>query len=376
MRIAVYVQDLRASGVVRMATAVARDLHRRGDDVTLLAGYGSGPFGAADVAPARLQVVAARPGRNPRAAVVPALRRTLAGLAPDVVLSPGNFGHFSLWAATRGLGLPLVYCFSNPMIRPGQRWRNRWRLMWGRLLIGGAARVILVGRAQAADPVFGPALASGRALVIPNGIELDRAARAGPVPALLTGEPPVVLSIGRLQPQKNFEALIDAVGVANRTRPLRLVILGTGTSDFAAALAARAAARGLGDRFVLAGTTDDVFAWLRGARVFALASRWEGSSIALLEALAAGVPIVANRGAGDAADVLGDGCYGLLVDSADSAAFAVALLRQAGDDPVRPGDRVLAYDADAMLGAYRNVLAAAVADAPSPRHAGGRGDQP
>lgn len=376
MRIAIYVQDLRASGVVRMAIAVARDLHRRGDDVVLVAGYGNGPFGAGDVAPARLCIVAAQPGRQPRTAIAPALRRTLAALAPQVVLSPGNFGHFSLWAATRGLGLPLVYCFSNPMVRPDQPWRNRWRQAWGRLLIAGAARAILVGRAQVADPVFASGLAGTRVVVIPNGIDLDRAAAAGPVPAALAGDPPVVLSIGRLQPQKNFEALIDAVAVANRSRPLRLVILGTGAPAFAASLTARAAARGLGDRFVLAGTTDDVFAWLRGARVFALASRWEGSSIALLEALAAGVPIVASRDAGDAADVLDHGRFGLLADAADSDAFAAALLRQAGDDPILPGDRALAFDIAAMLDAYRAVLAAAVADAARCRHGDPRGVQP
>jgi glycosyltransferase involved in cell wall biosynthesis len=287
------------------------------------------------------------------------LRRTLRELKPDAILSGGNFGHFSLWAATRGLGLPIVTVFSNAMEREGQPWRNRWRRFWSGLLVRGSAGAIVVGANLARSAVFRPHIASGKAVLIPNGIDLASVPPPdGSIPEPMAGPEPVILSIGRLQPQKNFEALIDAVAVARLDRPVRLVILGTGDAAYRDTLIARAKERGIADHVLFAGVTDNVYPWLRAARVFALASRWEGSSIALLEAMAAGTPVLAGLTAGDAADVLDNGRYGLLADAGDRQAFAAALLSQI-DRPVGPGDRVRDYDAPAMMQAYHAVLGAA-----------------
>lgn len=360
MKIAIYVQDMRASGVVRTMLAMARAFAAR-DDVVLLAGYADGMFCAADAAPATF-VAASRQSRRgvipPRLAIVPKLRRSLRDQRPDVVLSGGNFGHFSLWAATLGLGVPVVYVFSNAMERPGQPWRNRWRRLWSAMLVRGSAGAIVVGADMARSAVFARHIANGKAVLIPNGLDLTGVpAPGGIVPEPMTGPDPVILSIGRLQPQKNFEGLIDAVAALARVRPVRLVILGAGSVDYRETLMAHARDRGIGERTVFAGVTDDVFPWLRAARVFALASHWEGSSIALLEAMAAGVPIVAARTAGDACDVLGDGRYGLLADPADSEAFAGDLLAQI-DSPVFPAGRIHDYDAAAMMRAYHEVVTA------------------
>lgn len=365
MKIAIYVQDMRASGVVRTMIAMARAF-APDDEVTLVAGYGSGIFGGEDIAPAGFVAAAERPsGPLPRLTIVPRLRRVLRELRPDVILSGGNFGHFSLWAATRGLGLPVVYVFSNAMERAGQPWRNRWRRFWSGLLVAGSARSIVVGANLARSTTFRPHVARGKAVLVRNGIDLSRVPEpGGPVPEPMAGPDPVILSIGRLQPQKNFEGLIDAVAAARRTRPLRLVVLGTGSDEYRRTLVARADECGIGGDVLFAGVTDDVYAWLRPASVFALASHWEGSSIALLEAMAAGTPIVASRAAGDAADVLGDGRHGLLVDPGDMDAFAAALLRQI-ESPVRPGDRVRDFDAGEMVRAYHAVLIAAASPRPS-----------
>lgn len=360
MKIAIYVQDMRASGVVRTMIAMARRF-AASDESILLAGYNSGMFVAADLAPAHFVAACERPpGRVPRLSVVPQLRRTLRKIQPDVVLSGGNFGHFSLWAATRGLGLPVVYVFSNAMERNGQPWRNRWRRFWSGMLVRGSAGAILVGGRLATSSVFAPHVASGRAVLIPNGIDLAAVPAAdGTVPEAMAGAEPVILSIGRLQPQKGFESLIDALAVARRSRPVRLVILGAGTQEYRATLETHAEARGVAQHVLFAGTVENVYPWLRAARVFALASRWEGSSIALLEAMVAGTPIVASHTAGDASEVLGQGRYGLLADAQDPAAFAAALLRQI-EAPITPGDRVRDYDAERMIAAYHDVITAAL----------------
>lgn len=359
MKTAIYVQDMRASGVVCTMIAMARAFQSSGETV-LVAGHAAGLFGADDIAPADFVAAKDAPGGTlPRLTVIPHLRRTLRALRPDVILSGGNFGHFSLWAATLGTGLPVVYVFSNAMERVGQPWRNRWRRFWSGLLVRGSGGAILVGANLARSSVFAAHVASGKAVMIPNGIDLAAVPHDdGVVPEAMIGTEPVILSIGRLRPQKNFEGLIDAVAMARRTRTVRLVVLGAGSEEYRTALIARAAAHGIADHVLFAGTHDNVYPWLRAARVFALSSHWEGSSIALLEAMAAGTPIVASRTAGDAADVLDHGRHGLIAHAGDPAAFAAALLRQI-DDPVTPGDRVRAYDAPMMVRAYHNVLTAA-----------------
>ncbi|HKR90378.1 MAG TPA: glycosyltransferase, partial [Phenylobacterium sp.] len=144
------------------------------------------------------------------------------------------------------------------------------------------------------------------------------------------------------------------------SRRLRLAIIGGGAAGEQARLAGLARDAGLGDDFLLAGETGNVFAWLKRAAVFALPSRWETSSLALLEALAAGTPVVASRLAGDAAQVLDEGRYGLLFDGHDPDALAKALLAQAVA-PVRPGDRALAYDLSLTNEAYARLVAEVLA---------------
>ncbi|GGE83217.1 glycosyltransferase [Sphingomonas prati] len=360
MRIAIYVHDMRASGVVRAMIALARYLVEEGHDAVLIAGSSAGHFGAGDVAPARF-VAATVADRTARSQLrrVPAVRRVVRAVAPDVLLSGGNHGHVTLWAATRGLRIPRVFVFSNPMERVGQPIRNCWRIAKSAMLIAASARSVVVGRNLADDAAFSREIAAGRVVLIRNGIARAGVA-ASPVPAAMVDAVPTVLAVGRLTEQKNYEGLIAAIAAANRVRQMRLVVLGGGNAAYRDGLAAQAAALGVGDRVLFAGVTDDVYAWLRAARVFAIASWWEGSSIALLEAVDAGVPIVASTTAGDAVEVLDGGRYGLIVAPDDAEGFAAALLRQVGEDPVRPGDRILAYDAVAMMRAYRDLLVGVV----------------
>jgi glycosyltransferase involved in cell wall biosynthesis len=217
-----------------------------------------------------------------------------------------------------------------------------------RMLMADAARIPIVGAVLGRNPIFAEAIASGHAIEIASGVDVAHARAMAQAPSPHPwldegGDVPVVLGIGRLRPQKNFGLLIDAVAQARRERRLRLVIVGGGSAAEAAALAQRAADAGLGADMLLAGETGNVFAWAARAGVFVLPSRWEGSSLALLEAMAVGTPVIASALAGDAAQVLGEGRYGVLVNGADSAELARAILTQFGDDAVRPGDRALDY---------------------------------
>ncbi len=355
-----YVHDLRGSGVVTNAIALARRLGAERETL-LVAGYDKGLNRAADVAPARLVVLGgADAPQRPRLAAARRLRALMRDVRPSLVMSMGNFGHSSVFVATRGIGVHAVYRISNEIGRPQAGLRNFRRRTWQKLLLATATRVVLVGRALAELPLFKPAVAAGKAVYIANGVDIDRARAlaTAPAPHPWFGDhgPPVVLTVGRIHPQKNLEGLIEAVALARRERPLRLIIVGSGDAERVAALKARAAGLGIGDEVLFAGETDNVFAWIARADLFALVSRWEGSSTALLEALSVGVPVVATRQAGDARFVLDDGKYGALVDAADPASIAAAMVAQLGTDRILPGDRAEAYRLSATHQRYFEAL--------------------
>lgn len=337
--VAIYVHDLRSSGVVRNALDYARRF-ARDRATTLVAGYDVGLFRAEAMAGGfELATLADAPGAVPRLTGAVRLRQWLRQARPTVLMSPGNMGHPTCYWATRDLpAVRRVYCISNQIMRD-DGVASLVRLRWMTMLAQDATRLVLVGTAHRDVPLFARALAGGRAVEFPNDIDPARAQvlAARPAPHAWLEEPvPVVVTIGRLRPQKNLDLLIEGVGRARGTRRLRLAIIGGGTAAERARLTALAAAAGLGKDFLLAGETDNVFAWLARASVFALTSRWEASSLALLEALTIGAPVVVSRRAGDAAEILEDGHHGLLFDGYDADALAEALLIQTSAQVRRP----------------------------------------
>lgn len=341
-----YVHDLRSSGVVRNAIDFARRL-AQDHPTTLVAGYGEGFFAEeAARGPFRLHVLAEAAGPLARLTAAARLRAWLSDQPGGAIMSVGNMGHWTPYLACQGLGhIARIYCISNEVARD-DGLKSAIRLRWMAMLLGDAARTVVVGRALRRLPLFARAIESGRAVELPNGVDVAHGRRLAQAPAphgWLEAPTPVVLGIGRLRPQKNFDLLIAAMGLARRERRLRLAIIGEGVAAERARLSTLAADAGLGDDFLLAGETDNVFAWLARAAVFALPSRWETSSLALLEALAAGAPCAASRMAGDAALVLDEGRYGALFDGDDPAALATAILAQASPQAVRPSERAWTY---------------------------------
>ena len=153
---------------------------------------------------------------------------------------------------------------------------------------------------------------------------------------------PLLLAVGRLIAQKDHATLLRCV----RARP-GPTIRRRGWRSSAAARWSRSSAR----RSARSGSTTrsscpgrlEIRDWLERADVFVHSSRWEGFGIVLLEAMLAGLPIVATR-VSAVPEVVADGETGLLVDAGDADAFA-RRARPAADDPElarRLGDAGLA----------------------------------
>lgn len=173
-----------------------------------------------------------------------------------------------------------------------------------------------------------------RVQVIENGIDL--CAFQNPPPAGLRRElgaaadALIIISVGRLTRQKGFDVLLEAFRRLDaRPRPLNLWLVGDG--ELRRELEEQAAALNLGDCVRFLGYRADVPALLQCSDIFAIASRYEGMPLAILEAQAAGLPCVVSA-VGENAHQVDNGSNGLVVPPEDSAALA-ASLQQLLDDP-------------------------------------------
>ena len=177
------------------------------------------------------------------------------------------------------------------------------------------------------------------ATVIPYGIDpagyrgLDRAGARAELD--LEPDAPVVLCLARLDPQKNHALLLRAFArLSGGRRGARLLLAGgrqLGSRAYEQSLHRLAAELGVAASVRWLGVRDDVPRLLAASDVVALPSNWEGFGLALLEAMAAGKPVVATR-VGGVPEVVDDGKTGVLVPAGDADAFHRALARIL-DDP-------------------------------------------
>lgn len=146
----------------------------------------------------------------------------------------------------------------------------------------------------------------------------------------------VVASVGRLSHQKGIDMLLDAWAEAAPQQPgWRLKIYGAG--ELEAPLKAQCTELGLDDSVEWAGQTSDVPGALRGASVFIQSSRGEGFPLALLEAMACGLPCAAFDCAPGVHEIIEDGVDGLLARPGNTSELARQVVRLMADAELRDG---------------------------------------
>jgi glycosyltransferase involved in cell wall biosynthesis len=173
--------------------------------------------------------------------------------------------------------------------------------------------------------------------LIPNGIPTDEYApdpnrrrrwrqRHGLEPEAI-----VLTHVGRFAPPKNHALLIEAFAQVRTHTPLYLLLVGGG--ELEDAVRQQVAGLGLQERVRFLGVRADVPAILNASDLFVLSSRWEGNPMSVMEAMAAGLPVVSTA-VGGVPELVREGETGLLVPSGDAAALARAL-QALVDDPAR-----------------------------------------
>jgi len=166
----------------------------------------------------------------------------------------------------------------------------------------------------------------GKTKIIYNSVRLDVVRLLAQKPANIPLPHPIVIGVGRLDVQKGFDVLIRAhAKLLSQNIQNSLIILGEGTER--ANLEGLIHELGLEKTVLIPGFKSNPFSWMAQSDVFVLASRLEGFSMVLIEAMATGLPIISTDCPSGPAELLENGRYGLMVPMDDIGALASAISR-------------------------------------------------
>lgn len=274
---------------------------------------------------------------------LPPLAVYLAQRKPDVLLSANSWPNLvAIWASCLVDGETRVVVSEHTQLSEKIQRRSdqaHWR--WLPQLIGHfytkASQVVAVSNGLADDLASVTQLERSRIAFIPNpvlsGALNEKAVAPCPHPWLNRGGPPVILGVGRLNPQKDFESLLHAFALVRQRRPVRLIILGEGSER--SKLETLVQSLDLASDVALTGFDNNPFAYMSRADVFALSSSYEGLGMVLIEAMALGCASVSTDCPSGPREILQDGKLGPLVQVGDIEGLAQGI-EKCLDDPVSP----------------------------------------
>jgi glycosyltransferase involved in cell wall biosynthesis len=364
----------RLSGVVHSVAALVRALRRLGVCVHLFApAYPGYRDSEPDVHRLRALHLPQYPDFPLLVPIQPGLMGHIRAIAPDVVHvhSPFLAGRLGSGSA-RALRVPLV--FTHHTLYPAYVHYVPWI---PRPVAARFVRAHVVRFCNRCDAVIAPSRAvldllraqgvRSRIEVIPTAaLDLEAITRIPPADRRVLGIPQgriLVVYVGRLAREKGLELLLEAFARACGSRPLHLLLVGDGPER--AGLERRVREAGISDRVTFAGARphSEALAWMKASDVFMFASSTETHGLAVVEAMACGLPVAAVEAMGTSETVT-HGRTGLLVDpDPEALAAAVVWLADHPDLRRRMGEQARAAalnwseaaQAERVLALYRSV---------------------
>jgi glycosyltransferase involved in cell wall biosynthesis len=327
MNIVHVVENLNRGGLERMVIDLVGMQQRQGHRCRVACLFEAGAL-AHELQAQGIPVLACGKRRGPDLRAVLRLRRALAAHGADVLHTHNAVAHYhAAWAST-GLGIGRVVNTRHGM---GANRGSRRREGLYRRALARTDAVALVCAAARDDAVRRGIVPAPKARVVPNGIRVEQFLPASPAHRARLREmlalPPqarLVGSVGRLNWTKDQASLIRAFGLVRQRLPDAVLLL-IGDGELRAELERCAAAEGLGADVRFLGDRGDVRELLPGLDLFALSSLSEGYSMALLEACASALPIIATAVGGNG-EIVREGVNGKLVPPADPGALAAAMI--------------------------------------------------
>jgi len=322
MRIVQLVETLDTGGLERIAVNLARTQKMAGDSPMLYCMFTGGPL-ADEALRAGIPVTEfhKEPGLSPR--LLFSLARQLRRDAADVLHTHNPAVHHYGAIAARMAGVPaVVNTRHGPATSSGRAYQERYF----RAVIPLTDRVVFVCEHSRRYLLEQGGRASGKSVVVLNGIELapflERPAAPGSAwPRIRFG------AVGRMVPVKGHSILIDAFAQLSRKLPdAELRIVGGGPLEDT--LREQSRKTGLGGRIRIEGLHHDIAGVLPELDIFVMSSTSEGLPLVILEAMAAGLPVVSTR-IGGVPEVAPEGDVSVLCAPGSASDLAAAMYKAA-----------------------------------------------
>lgn len=361
MRIVYFIDHLRADGTQRVLSQLVEGLKQRGHDqaiVVLNNSYDDLLLTHLRQSQAEVRIVGI--GMLISGYGIATTLRWLRRNRFDVAVT--------LLFASDVLGRWMVRTVHIPRIVSSLRARNTHYAWWQRRLVRYTMRwvdAVILNSALVRDfAIAEEAAVPERMVVIPNGVEIEpyqlpisRALLRAELQ--LAGERPLVASVGRLSYQKGFDILIQACSLLPK-HAIDLILIGQGAQE--AALRQQVSRLGLEQCIHFVGYRHDIPHLLGALDLYVHAARWEGMPNALMEAMAAGCPIVASAVDG-VCELIEDGIQGWLVPPENPERLAQAI-QAALSDPLEAQRRATAahlrvathFNVETMVAHWEEVL--------------------
>jgi GalNAc-alpha-(1->4)-GalNAc-alpha-(1->3)-diNAcBac-PP-undecaprenol alpha-1,4-N-acetyl-D-galactosaminyltransferase len=332
MKLTLISSSLRAGGAERVMSIVANYWAARGWKITLLTfDDGSEPpfyelnrsikYRPLGIGENSIESIFALPRNFGR---IRTLKKAIVDSKPNVVISFVNRTNILTMLACRGLKIPTIV---NEQVHPAFGELTKFEEKLQRRYYRRASMVTLQTHSALS---FFPTSEGYNTYVMPNPIAVPESPA---IESRLYTDDRHLLAVGKLIPQKGFDILIHAFAqVAARHPEWTLTILGEG--EMRPELEEIQFQLGLEERVYMPGTVKNVDAYIRKADLFALSSRFEGFPVALCEAMACGVPVVAADCLSGPREIIHNNIDGLLVvpENIDALASGLDLLMS---DPVK-----------------------------------------
>jgi glycosyltransferase involved in cell wall biosynthesis len=360
-RLLMYCPALEGGGAERVMVTLANSFARHGVQVILVTARAAEEVYRAELSPA-VDYHCLNTGNTLRT-LLP-LTHLLRRVRPDAVLSTLVEANFLAIAAARlaRIGARVVVREANTPSQALLRNPRRIKRLTGRLIpyiYPKADAIVASSQGMQHDLTANFRIPPHKIRRIPNPLPLawTRQHAQAPVqhPWFAAGQPPVILSVGRLERAKDFATLIRAFAKVRAEQEARLMILGEGSMR--PQLETLVREFGLSECVALPGFDPNPFRYMARAKVFAMSSIYEGFPNVLVQALACGCPVVSTDCPSGPSEILNGGAYGHLVPVGDADALAASILKVLqGEARYPPADWIEQFDESVVCRGYLEVL--------------------
>ena len=359
--LALFIPSLRGGGAERVTLQIAEGFVQRGVEVDLILAQAQGSY--LNKIPEGVVLRDLKVGRVLMG--LPRLVRYFRAFQPDVMLSFMTHANLiALWARRlAGVKTRLVISERN-MMSLGNKGavQLKYRLLprLARGFYSWADDIIAVSSGVADDVADITHMQRERIRTIYNPVVTPRLTALADEPLehpwFASDDVPVLLGVGRLEPQKDFGTLLKAFAQLRKQRELRLLLLGEGGQR--KTLEAMASKLGIASDVMMPGFVDNPFYFMRRASVLVVSSAWEGLPGVLIQAMACGCPVVSTDCPSGPREILEDGRYGRLVPvgGVDVLAEAIAKTLDHSVPTEQLVKRAQDFSQDIILEQYAEVL--------------------